>query len=86
MVVIAAFSVGESAIRRAISVNVCVRSARSWSTCAPVAMISRSSVRSASFVTVTLTSEIATAMHSTASSALARKIRLRSDDSIFIAA
>ena len=48
-------------------------------------MISRFSVRSASLVTVTLTSEIATPMHSTASNALARKIRLRSDDSSLIA-
>ena len=37
-------------------------------------------------VTVTLTSEIATAMHSTASSALARNIRLRNEDRILIAA
>ena len=71
-------------MRRAISVNVWERSARSWSICAPVATISRSSVRSASCVTRTFTTYSAAMMHRTARKALARKMRLRSDDRIFI--
>ena len=82
----AALSGGASAMNRAICVNVSVRVVRRLSTRAAVATISRSSVRSASCVTRTFTREMATPMQSTASAALARKMRLRSDDSSVIAA
>ena len=82
----AALSFGASAIRRAIIMNVCARVVRNWSTTALVAKMSRRMASSASRVTLTLTRYTATPIESTASSALVRKMRLRSEDSTFIAA
>ncbi len=85
LVATAALSGGASAMTRAIVVNVWARVVRSSLTIAPVAVISRCRPFSASRITPALTRYTAAPTDRTASRALVRKMRLRSEEgNVFI--
>ncbi len=79
-----AFNFGRSATRRAMTVNVWTSVAVCWSTSVPASISPRCNSASASRVVVRLTKYTANAIDSTASAALARKMRLVSEPRIVI--